>query len=151
MSPRPVRPQVSIYSYPAGSPREQTAFETSQHHRGEFFSFSRPPTKEPLQSVTSVVKGGLGDLQRIGLDSTGSYGAGLLRFMPQAGIPMLEVTTLDRQDRRRRGKNDDLDAQNATHAAFAVSGPAHLGAATARSNRWLAEGRPWASDASLCR
>ena len=24
---------------------------------------------------------------------------------------MLEVTTLDRQDRRRRGKNDDLDAQ----------------------------------------
>src|SRR5271168_3411218 len=61
----------------------------------------------------------LGDLQRVGVESTGSYGAGLLRFMQQAGIAVLEVTTPDRQDRRRRGKNDDLDAQNAAHAAFA--------------------------------
>ena len=59
-----------------------------------------------------------GDLQRMGA-STGSYGAGLLRFMQQAGIAVLEVTTPDKQDRRRRGKNDDLDAQNAAHAAFA--------------------------------
>ena len=60
-----------------------------------------------------------GELQRIGIESTGSYGAGLLRFMQQAGIAVLEVTTPDKQDRRRRGKNDDLDAQNAAHAAFA--------------------------------
>ncbi len=39
--------------------------------------------------------------------------------MQQAGITVLEVTTPDTQDRRRRGKNDDLDAQNAAHAAFA--------------------------------
>ena len=51
--------------------------------------------------------------------STGSYGAGLLRFMQQANVAVLEVTTPDKQDRRRRGKNDDLDAQNAAHAAFA--------------------------------
>ena len=60
-----------------------------------------------------------GDVQRIGIESTGSYGAGLLRFMQQAGIQVLEVTTPDQHDRRRRGKNDDLDAQNAAHAAFA--------------------------------
>jgi transposase len=60
-----------------------------------------------------------GDLQRVGVESTGSYGAGLLRFMQQAGIAVLEVTTPDRHDRRMRGKNDDLDAQNAAHAAFA--------------------------------
>ena len=60
-----------------------------------------------------------GDLQRMGVESTGSYGAGLLRFMQQAGIAVLGVTTPDKQDRRRRGKNDDLDAQNAAHAAFA--------------------------------
>jgi len=59
-----------------------------------------------------------GDLQRIGVESTGSYGAGLLRFMQQAGVTVLEVTAPDRQDRRKRGKNDDLDAQNAAHAAF---------------------------------
>src|SRR6202040_220823 len=60
-----------------------------------------------------------GDLQHIGVESTGSYGAGLLRFMQQAGIAVLEVTAPDKQDRRRRSKNDDLDAQNAAHAAFA--------------------------------
>ena len=60
-----------------------------------------------------------GELRRIGIESTGSYGAGLLRFMQQAKVPVLEVTTPDKQDRRRRGKNDDLDAQNAAHAAFA--------------------------------
>ena len=61
----------------------------------------------------------LGDLQRIGVESTGSYGAGLLRFMQQARVAVLEVTTQDKHDRRRRGKNDDLDAQNAAHAALA--------------------------------
>jgi transposase len=60
-----------------------------------------------------------GDLRRIGIESTGSYGAGLLRFMLEAGIEVMEVTTPDKNDRRRRGKNDDLDAQNAAHAAFA--------------------------------
>ena len=60
-----------------------------------------------------------GELRRVGIESTGSYGAGLLRFAQQAGIEVLEVTTPDNQDRRRRGKNDDLDAQNAAHAAFA--------------------------------
>src|SRR5919206_3535697 len=60
-----------------------------------------------------------GEVQRVGVESTGSYGAGLLRFLQQAGITVLEVTTPDRQDRRRRGKNDDFDAQNAAHAAFA--------------------------------
>lgn len=60
----------------------------------------------------------LGDLQRVGVESTGSYGAGLLRFLQQAGVTVLEVTAPDKQDRRKRGKNDDLDAQNAAHAAF---------------------------------
>ncbi|SES22935.1 Transposase [Agrobacterium fabrum] len=60
-----------------------------------------------------------GESQRIGVECTGSYGAGLLRYMQTAGVEVLEVTTPDRHDRRRRGKNDDLDAQAAAHAAFA--------------------------------
>jgi transposase len=60
-----------------------------------------------------------GDLQRIGVECTGSYGAGLLRYMQVAGVSILEVTAPDKQDRRRRGKNDDFDAQSAAHAAFA--------------------------------
>lgn len=57
-----------------------------------------------------------GAVRCIGIESTGSYGAGLLRFMQKAGIEVLEVTAPDKPDRRRRGKNDDLDAQNAAEA-----------------------------------
>jgi transposase len=60
-----------------------------------------------------------GDLQRIGVECTGSYGAGLLRYMQTVGVDVLEVTAPDKQDRRRRGKNDDFDAESAAHAAFA--------------------------------
>src|SRR4051794_18107798 len=60
-----------------------------------------------------------GSLQRVGIEATGTYGAGLLRYLQHAGVEVLEVTTPDTHDRRKRGKNDDLDAQNAAHAAFA--------------------------------
>lgn len=60
-----------------------------------------------------------GVVKRIGIESTGTYGAGLLRYLQGAGIEVLEVTTPDKFDRRRRGKDDDKDAQNAAHAAFA--------------------------------
>jgi transposase len=59
-----------------------------------------------------------GQLRRVGVEATGTYGAGLLRYMQNAGVEVLEVTTPDTHDRRKRGKNDDLDAQNAAHAAF---------------------------------
>jgi transposase len=60
-----------------------------------------------------------GELRRVGVESTGTYGAGLLRHLQNSGVEVLEVTTPDKSDRRRRGKDDDLDAQNAAHAAFA--------------------------------
>jgi transposase len=60
-----------------------------------------------------------GDVRRIGIEGTGSYGAGLLRHLQQAGVEILEVNRPDRSDRRRRGKDDTLDAENAAHAALA--------------------------------
>jgi transposase len=60
-----------------------------------------------------------GSLRRVGVEATGTYGAGLLRYMQNAGVEVLEVTAPDTHDRRKRGKTDDLDAQNAAHAAFA--------------------------------
>lgn len=38
--------------------------------------------------------------------------------LQQASVRVLEVITPDKSDRRKRGKNDTLDAQNAAHAAF---------------------------------
>jgi transposase len=59
-----------------------------------------------------------GELARIGVECTGTYGAGLLRYLQQAGITVLEVTAPDKHDRRKRGKDDTIDAENAAHAAL---------------------------------
>jgi transposase len=47
-------------------------------------------------SSAAPLDGILGAAQRIGIESSGSYGAGLLRFLQKAGIEVLEVTTPDR-------------------------------------------------------
>lgn len=59
-----------------------------------------------------------GELARIGIEGTGSYGAGLTRHLAKAGVVILEVDRPDRSDRRRKGKDDDLDAISAARAAL---------------------------------
>jgi transposase len=53
----------------------------------------------------------------VGIEGTGSYGAGLARHVTAAGIRVVEVDRSDRQDRRRAGKSDPLDAVSAARAA----------------------------------
>jgi transposase len=60
-----------------------------------------------------------GDVRLVGIEGTGSYGAGITRHLGEAGIEVAEVDRPDRSDRRRRGKNDTIDAENAARAALA--------------------------------
>ncbi|MCY4483247.1 MAG: transposase [Spirochaetaceae bacterium] len=59
-----------------------------------------------------------GNVCRVGVESTGSYGAGITRHLALAGIPVLEVTGPDLESRRRHGKDDSIDAVAAAHAAL---------------------------------
>ena len=61
--------------------------------------------------------GGFGTVCLVGIEGTGSYGAGLARYMSAAGVRVVEVDRSDRQDRRRQGKSDPLDAVSAARAA----------------------------------
>jgi transposase len=61
--------------------------------------------------------GGFGTVALVGIEGTGSYGAGLARHVTAAGIRVVEVDRSDRQDRRRQGKSDSLDAVSAARAA----------------------------------
>jgi len=61
--------------------------------------------------------GGFGIVCLVGIEGTGSYGAGLARHVTAAGVRVVEVDRSDRQDRRRRGKSDPLDAVSAARAA----------------------------------
>jgi transposase len=59
-----------------------------------------------------------GPVARVGVEGTGSYGAGLARHLRRAGIEVLEVDRPNRQRRHRTGKSDPADAVEAARAAL---------------------------------
>jgi transposase len=67
---------------------------------------------------------GFGDLRLVGIEGTGSYGAGVTRHLGEAGIEVAEVDRPDRSDRRRRGTNDTIDAENAAGPPWPAAAPA---------------------------
>jgi transposase len=66
-----------------------------------------------------------GPVERIGIEGTGTYGAGLCRFLHRHNIEVIEVSCGDRQARRSHGKSDPVDA-------FAAARAAQSGKATAQ-------------------
>src|SRR6266487_2174611 len=61
----------------------------------------------------------LGEVERFGIEGTGSYGAGLARWLHSQGVEVVEVERPKRQNRRRRGKSDAIDAEPAARAVQA--------------------------------
>ena len=59
-----------------------------------------------------------GAVGRVGVEGTGSYGAGLTRHLTAAGVEVVEVNRPNRQTRRRRAKTDTVDAETAARAAL---------------------------------
>ena len=69
-----------------------------------------------------------GPVERIGIEGTGTYGAGLTRFAHAYGLQVVEVDRPDRSIRRRHGKSDPIDAQAAARATLAgVASTIHAG------------------------
>ena len=59
-----------------------------------------------------------GDVAKIGVEGTGSYGSGLTRYLRRVGVEVIEVDRPNREERRRSGKSDPLDAVEAARAAL---------------------------------
>ena len=59
-----------------------------------------------------------GTVDRVGVEGTGAYGAGLARHLRGRGVVVIEVDRPNRQERRRNGKSDELDAIEAARAAL---------------------------------
>jgi transposase len=62
---------------------------------------------------------GFGRLVKIGVEGTGTYGAGLARYLAHQGAEVVEVDRPDRKTRRRQGKSDPIDAIAAARAVLA--------------------------------
>jgi transposase len=61
---------------------------------------------------------GFGRLSKVGVEGTGAYGAGVARFLRRAGVEVIEVDRPNRQSRRRKGKSDPADAEEAARAVL---------------------------------
>ena len=61
----------------------------------------------------------LGEVRAFGVEGTGSYGAGLARFLTGRGFTIVEVNRPDRSTRYRKGKSDPTDAEMAARAVLA--------------------------------
>jgi transposase len=59
-----------------------------------------------------------GTLAKVGVEGTGSYGAGLARYLQDHRVEVVEVNRPNRQMRRQRGKSDPVDAEAAARAAL---------------------------------
>ncbi len=62
---------------------------------------------------------GLGTVAAFGVEGTGSYGAGLSRFLSDQSHQVFEVNRPDRSTRRRLGKDDSIDAESAARSVQA--------------------------------
>ena len=61
----------------------------------------------------------LGEVERVGVEGAGSFGAGLARFLRARGVEVLEVGRPKRRDQHRAGKSDPIDAELAARAVLA--------------------------------
>jgi transposase len=61
---------------------------------------------------------GFGQLDTVGIEGTGTYGAGLARFLTAEGVTLVEVDRPDRAARRQHGKSDPIDAEAAARAVL---------------------------------
>jgi transposase len=75
------------------------------------------PTTAAGYAELSEWLGSFGTVDRVGVEGTGSYGAGLARHLQRSGMTVIEVNRPDRTARRLQGKSDTLDAVSAARAA----------------------------------
>lgn len=68
--------------------------------------------------ATFTTTAALASVVRIGVEGTGTYGAGLARYLHEAGVEVVEVDRPDRKTRRFAGKSDPIDAEAAARAAL---------------------------------
>lgn len=77
-----------------------------------------PTTAAGYQQLVAWARS-FGEVRRAGVEGTGSYGAALARHLHADRFTVLEVNRPNRSVRRRRGKSDAVDAENAARAVLA--------------------------------
>ena len=97
---------------------------TDEHHvavvdlQGRLLGASAFPTTAAGYELLIGWLRGHGTVERVGVESTGAYAAGLVRAFRASGISVVEVNQPHRHARQRLGKSDPIDAELAARAAL---------------------------------
>ena len=81
-------------------------------------TLSIPTTRSGYEKLVEWANG-FGPLESVGIEGTGSFGAGLTRFLRAEGTRVFEVDRPRRRDQYRSGKSDPIDAELAARAVLA--------------------------------
>ena len=87
--------------------------------RGALLGSASFPTTTDGYGELSRWLSSFGKLKLVAVESTGSYAAGLVRYLRSQAVPVREVNEPQPHTRRRLGKSDPLDAELAARAALA--------------------------------
>jgi len=97
----------------------ETHVAVALDHAGRLLGTRTIPTTPAGYAALLAWASTLGSVDRVGVEGTGSYGAGLARWLRVHGQVVVEVDRPDRAARRRQGKDDTLDAHAAARAVQA--------------------------------
>jgi transposase len=86
--------------------------------RGALLGVQSFPTTESGYKKLLGWLNDFGPVELVGIEGTGSYGAGLTRHLQAERVRVVEVDRPNRQRRRRKGKSDPQDAVSAARAAL---------------------------------
>lgn len=76
------------------------------------------PTDDAHHNVLWKWANDFGRLTQAGVEGTGSFGYRLAQYLTGCGIKVFEINRPNRTARRRRGKSDPVDAENAARAVL---------------------------------
>ncbi|MFB7584003.1 IS110 family transposase, partial [Streptomyces hydrogenans] len=87
---------------------------TDTHHAAVVDPLGRPVADQEFPATTQGYRalltwlGTFGQVQAVGVECTGSYGAGLTTVLTASGLVVVEVNVPDRGTRHSRGKSDPI-------------------------------------------
>lgn len=100
----------------ADTHRDQHVVAALDERGGELGVRSFPTTRAGYRQALAWLRS-FGAVEKVGVEGTGSYGAGLTRYLHAEHVAVVEVNRPNRQLRRSHGKSDPVDAVAAARAA----------------------------------
>lgn len=111
-------PDVSLTIHAGVDTHKHTHHAAIIDHLGRRITDREFPTTDAGHHQLLTWLAGVGVVASVGVEGTGSYGAGLTHVLRDAGLTVVEVDRPDRRTRRRHGKSDPIDAYAAATAAL---------------------------------